>query len=186
MRRPTSLAAALLAVCTAGACYARAGVDPMPADWEETFGAASMAAHEHRYAAADSLLAAYMSVRWGSREAREAAYWRAVYLLDPENPEGSARNALPLLELYLADTTVVRHSQAARALWALATRQDSLRLALLQASSRPDTVVARFPPPRAPSPREEELEREVARLKQQLEETAAELERLKRRLVRPP
>lgn len=153
--------------------------------WRETLTAANVAAHQRRYEKADSLLSRFMSERWGTWQAREAAYWRAVYLLDPVNPDASAREALPLLELYLADSTVVTHTQAARALWALATRQDSLRLALLEASAPPDTVV-QTQPVQSPTPREEELEREVARLKEQLDATTAELERIKRRLTTPP
>lgn len=126
-----------------------------------------------------------MSEHWGTWQAREAAYWRAVYLLDPANPNASPREALPLLELYLADSTVVTHTQAARALWALARRQDSLRLALIAASAPPDTVV-QTQPVQSPTPREQELGREVARLKEQLEQTTAELERIKRRLTTPP
>jgi hypothetical protein len=175
------LMCAVLAACV----QPRASVQPSESQWVETLTAANIAAHQHRYTEADSLLSRFMSDQWGSWEAREAAYWRAVYLLDPENPRASSREALPLLELYLSDSTVVTHTQAARALWALATRQDSLRLALLEASSRPDTVVQRQPPP-SRSPREEELDREVARLKEQLELTTAELERIKRRLTTPP
>jgi hypothetical protein len=147
--------------------------------------ASNVAAHQGRFAAADSLLAEFMSDRWGTWEAREAAYLRAVHLLDPENSQASPRDALPLLELYLADTALVTHTGTARALWALATRQDSLRLALLEASARPDTVV-QTPARPSPSPREEELQREVTRLKEQLEQTTAELERIKRRLTTPP
>jgi hypothetical protein len=154
-------------------------------DWAGTLTSANVAAHQGRYAAADSLLGRYMSERWGTWEAREAAYWRAVYLLDPQNPHASPRDALPLLELYLSDTSLVTHTQAARALWALATRQDSLRLALLEASARPDTVVQAVPQ-QTPTPREQELQREVAKLKEQLEQTTAELERIRRRLTTPP
>jgi hypothetical protein len=182
VRRLLLVAAVLAVACV----QPRPGVSPDDAsEWMETLTAASVAAHQRRYAVADSLLAEFMSDRWGSWQAREAAYWRAVYLLDPQNPRTSAREALPLLELYLGDSTVVTHSQAARALWALATRQDSLRLALLEASARPDTVVQTQAVP-SPSPREEELAREIAKLKEQLVQTTAELERIKRRLTTPP
>jgi hypothetical protein len=180
VRRLAIVAAVLVVACV------RRGIDsPGGSDWPEILTAANVAAHQGRYGAADSMLAGFMSERWGTWEARDAAYWRAVYLLDPENPHASPRDALPLLELYLADASLVTHAQAARALWALATRQDSLRLALLEASSRPDTVVQAVPAA-TPNPREEELQREVARLKAQLEQTTAELERIKRRLTTPP
>ncbi|HUF30437.1 MAG TPA: hypothetical protein VMM77_07195 [Gemmatimonadaceae bacterium] len=159
---------------------------PAGDEWTESITEASVAAHQGRYRAADSLLAHFMSEHWGSWEAREAAYWRAVYMLDPLNPDAAPRNALPLLELYLADSSVVTHSQAARALRALAGRQDSLRLALLEATSMPDTLEAPSEPAATPSPREGELAREVARLKEQLDQTTAELERIKRRLTTPP
>jgi hypothetical protein len=180
MRRLLLLIAVLVASCVRPSIGAPSGTG-----WAETLTAANVAAHQRRYDAADSLLARFMSERWGTWEAREAAYWRAVYLLDPENPRASPRDALPLLELYLADSAVVTHTGTARALWSLATRQDSLRLALLEASARPDTVVQAAVRP-TPSPREEELEREVARLKEQLDQATAELERIKRRLTTPP
>ena len=181
MRRLLLVCAVLGLACV----HPRSGAQPDEAGWIETLTAANVAAHQRRYEEADSLLARFMSERWGSWQAREAAYWRAVYLLDPVNPHASPREALPLLELYLADSTVVTHTQAARALWALATRQDSLRLALLEASAPPDTVV-QTQPVQSPSPREEELAKEVAKLKEQLEQTTAELERIKRRLTTPP
>lgn len=181
MRRLLAVSAVLGLACV----HPRTEATPSESPWIATLTAANVAAHQQRYTEADSLLARFMSERWGSWQAREAAYWRAVYLLDPVNPHASAREALPLLELYMADSTVVTHTQAARALWALATRQDSLRLALLEASARPDTVIQRQPNP-APSAREQELDREVAKLKEQLELTTAELERIKRRLTAPP
>lgn len=180
MKRLLLVVAVLIAACVRPGAGSSGG-----GDWMETQTAASVAAHQGRHGAADSLLGMFMRERWGTWEAREAAYWRAVYLLDPENPRASPRDALPLLELYLSDTTLVTYTQSARALWALASRQDSLRLALLEASARPDTVVRTAPAP-ATSPREEELQREVARLKEQLEQTTAELERIKRRLTTPP
>lgn len=181
MRRLAILCAVMIAACV----QPRSNGAPDRSEWLETLTAANVAAHQHRYAEADSLLAEFMSERWDSWQAREAAYWRAVYLLDPENPQASSREALPLLELYLADSSVVTHTQAARALWALARRQDSLRLALIEASAPPDTVVQTAPIP-SPTPKEEELAREVTRLKEQLEQTTAELERIKKRLTTPP
>ena len=181
MRRMLLAAAVLISACV----QPRTNREPSPSQWMETLTEANVAAHQHRYAEADSLLAEFMSERWGTWQAREAAYWRAVYLLDPVNPNASPREALPLLELYLADSTVVTHTQAARALWALARRQDSLRLALIEASAPPDTVV-QTQPVQSPTAKEQELEREVTKLKEQLEQTTAELERIKRRLTTPP
>lgn len=183
MRRLLVAGAVLIAACIRPGTGSNG---PNADEWTETITVATVAAHQGRYKSADSVLARFMSTHWGSWEAREAAYWRAVYLLDPENPDAAPRDALPLLELYLADSSVVTHSQAARALWALAGRQDSLRLALLEATSRPDTLIATTEPSTQRSTREEELAREVARLKEQLDLTTAELERIKRRLTTPP
>lgn len=180
MRRLT-----IAALIVATACV-RAPREPalVPAgDLPTALAEAATAAQMRRYVRADSVLAAYMRAQWGAPGAREAAYWRAVYQLDPQNPDGTAQAAIPLLELYLAPAEPGHHTAAAQALRGLALRQDSLRLALLEASTTPDSLARR----RAePAPRAEELEKEVARLKEQLAQTTAELERVKRRVTTPP
>jgi hypothetical protein len=156
-------------------------------DWVSAFAGASRSARLDDYSRADSLLEQFSRQHWGSWESLEAAYWRAVFMLDPDNEAGEVRSALPLLELYMADSRSGAHYEAARALWALAISEDSLRVALLDARAETDSARTAVARQQAAVPaREAELQKEIDRLKGELEKATAELDRVKRRLTTPP
>ncbi|HEU4566132.1 MAG TPA: hypothetical protein VFS05_15835 [Gemmatimonadaceae bacterium] len=181
-------AALLLAATLAVSCVRppRTGVTGPTRDWLAVFSAAQEAATDGRYAEADSTLAAYASSHQSSREAGEATYWRAVFELDPQNAGRNTHRALEHLDSYLDDSTSAGRHVEARALRAMALTLDSLARAAAEARATADSLrgMAATAPPRA-TPREEELAKEVQRLKEQLDKTNAELDLIKRRLSAP-
>ncbi|MDQ3698187.1 MAG: hypothetical protein M3373_09205 [Gemmatimonadota bacterium] len=153
-------------------------------DWITAITVAQQSAAAGHYTRADSALAAFITDTPGTREAHEALYWRAIYQLDPANPDRSPTLGFALLERYLADSPYVGRAPEARVLRWMTLRLDSLQRELETASAAADSIqVVEVAPP--PSAREEELEREVQRLKDQLEKANAELDLIRRRLTAP-
>lgn len=138
-------------------------------DWPAAYLAAQAAADRGSYADADKLLADFASAHPNTAEARESGYWRAVYKLDPSNKDANPRDAIAALDRYLAapggtnrgEATTLRH---------IAGQLLSLDRALNQ---KPDEAAA--------STRDEE----VKKLRDELQATKDELERIKRRLAAP-
>jgi hypothetical protein len=173
-RRRTTLALpCLLAALAAGGCVTRGGLlQAAPErEWPETIGRAQAAVEGGRFATADSLLAAFAERYADSGEANETIFWRAVFRLDPANPEASPARAVSELTTYLARAGRHTHLAEARALRRAASLADSL------AST-----------PRRAAPAEAsaaEKDAEIARLREELKRATDELERIKRRLSTP-
>ena len=182
MRRMVAALAPLLAL----GCVMR-GAQPLPVsatqDWVGTLTFAQQSAAAGRFAAADSALAAFATRSGDSPESREALYWRGLYQLDPSNGAADRAQAIRYLDAYLGDGRTVTYRSEARVLRALASTADSLAQAAqaAQAAAEQRSTAAA----RAPSPREEELQKEVDRLREELDRANAEMERIKRRLTAP-
>ena len=189
LARLTMMVAALCTLAL-GACVNRRGAPagPRPAiAWSEALYEAQRSADSGRYADADRVLDGFARRFPNTMEATEAVYWRALYKLDPANKEATARDAIIVLNAYLAATTPLPRHAEALVLKRSAESLDALsRTALGVPAPRPAT----------PSPtttgeatrermREEEAIKEIQRLREELEKTNAELERIKRRLAAP-
>jgi hypothetical protein len=159
-------------------------------DWDRTMYYARRDVDAGNYYAADKLLDEYMRVHPNSREAREIAFWKAVYTLDPANERGSLVGGITALDQYLAsgDSTawyrnealVLRRTAAAAqgvtgpAVAATATGDSS--------KTGKDTVVV------VSRSRDEEiasLREQLAKSKEELAKLNAELDRIKKRLANP-
>lgn len=181
--------AVLLMLGAAGCRSARPPLPPPPptpeqvaaADWDTTRVAVLAAAEAGRHAAADSLLGAFRDRRTGTTASAEAAFWRALVLADPGNARPAPEQAVPLLEAYEAGGGPQPRLVEARVVRRLVQEADSLRAAL--AAQRTTTGAARvgLVPRDSLRARDDEL----ARLREALEETRAELERVRRRLAAP-
>jgi hypothetical protein len=150
---------------------------PVPtaaSEWPAAYTQALGAARESRAAAADKALVDFARRFPGSPEAAEVPYWRAVYKLDPTNA-ASTREALALLDSYLADAPSGLHRTEATTMRRLATALDERSAALAAATVAP-TV---------PKPEDRAHEEELTRLRDELAKANAELSRIKRRLARP-
>jgi hypothetical protein len=169
---------AALIVMTLGACGTSQPrlADPVStrsAEWTSFLTQASQEAAEGRYATADKLLADF-TVRFAATpEAAESMYWRAIYKLDPGNASSAPRDAVVLLDGYLASGAAT-HRTEAQTLKRVATALDT----------RP--VAASIVAPKVEMVKIEDKSRddEIQRLKDELAKANAELERIKRRLER--
>ena len=162
------------------ACVARHQQPPEPSRSEQLLAVvtrARVAAASGQREEAEAMLARFIEANPSTPEAREAAYWRAILLLEAATSRADRDEAKRDLDAYLADTAMTAHMSEARILRSLLTAVDSTSQATDSAN-----VVAR----QAAAAREEELKKEIQSLKEQLDKTNEELTRIKRRLGSRP
>lgn len=149
-----------------------------------------------RHGAADTALAAFAARHPSTGEAHESLYLRALLQLDPANRAGSAREAVALLDRYLADTLAPRGLEAALIrrtaveLDSLGRQVSGLRTAIDAATTRAEAGRERAEArnDRTDRNREQELTRlreELAATRTELASTKEELDRIRRRLATP-
>jgi hypothetical protein len=189
----------LITVLAATGCAQRPlFLQPRPVrEWPPALQAAKQAAREGRFAQADSALAQFAARNAGSYEAREAAYWRALFQVDPANTQASAADALRSLNQYFADGSTVDGYDEATVLRRVAQRTDSLERSLEQArrliAEAQDAAAEPRPAAAAPAaaaerrePRDDRANRnlveQVRRLRDELAKSNQELERVRKRL----
>jgi outer membrane protein assembly factor BamD (BamD/ComL family) len=182
---PTLLAAAVLAGCATMQNVTK----PQPSDWDRTLYHARQAVDAHNYYAADRLLDEYVRTHPASTEANEIAFWKAAYILDPDNDRGSLGDGIVRLDAYLAsnpngmyreEATLLRRTAAIAQGVASTARTGSDTTAT--AGVVKDTVVV------VKRSRDEEiasLKEQLAKSRDELAKVSAELERIKKRLANP-
>jgi TolA-binding protein len=160
-------------------------------DWDRTLDNARRNVVAGNYFAADKLLDEYVRVHPDTREAKEAAFWKAAYMVDPANPLGSLTGGISALDGYLAstDSTGWYYGQALvlRRTAAAAAGVSAIASSASAASTTPpevakDTVVV------VSKSRDEEiasLKDQLAKSKDDLAKANAELDRIKKRLANP-
>ena len=170
-------------------------------EWPATLQAVKEATRAGRYAQADSILAQFESRYPTAYEGREAAYWRALLLADPANPQASPAEAIRAINRYFAGRSTAEAYDEATVLRRILERQDSLTRELDQsrrliaeaqeAAAEPRVVAVPVPTPAAPAaePRDPRPAREnrnlveqVRRLRDELSKANQELDRVKKRL----
>lgn len=152
---------------------------PAADDWVATMAVAKNQVALGHFDDADKALYEFVQRYPSSPEAREATFWRALFKLDPANRGGSPRAATERLDEYLADTAASLHRSEASTLRRIAVSFDSL------AQRAPVVAVndsARLADAQKAQQREDDLQKEIKSLKDQLDKTNAELERIKKRL----
>jgi hypothetical protein len=161
---------------------------PAPSDYERTLYQARQDVDAGNYWAADRLLDEFARTHPDTREAREIAFWKAAYLVDPANDRGSLAAGIAALDGYLATDSAGRYRNEARVLrrTAVAAQGPSVNLTATAAptstAGTTDTVVV------VSRSREEEiaaLKDQLAKSKEELAKVSAELERIKKRLANP-
>ncbi len=186
------------ALAAAGCSQRPLFLQPRPErEWPATLQAAKEAARQGRYAEADSLLARFGADNAGSYQAREAAYWRALFRVDPANDQASTTDALRALNEYFAEGSTADGYDEATVLRRVVQHTDSLTRALSQARqliAEAEAAAAEpEPEPAAPRPAQpaavartarqtRNLVEEVRRLRDDLSKANQELERVRRRL----
>lgn len=179
MRRGRRIAVTLAALAALTACAPpRHAPVPAPAptaasEWPATYVIALGAARAGRLDSADHALTAFAQRYPGTTEAREVPYWRALLKLDSTNAAGN-REAVALLQGYLADTASALHRTEAATLLRLQQALDARATALV---AQPPAAVVRAD--------DKARDEEMQRLRDDLARANAELERIKRRLARP-
>ena len=133
--------------------------------------AVQAAADSGQFATADSILTAFEHVEAGSADASESAFWRAMLRADPRNPAFEPAEARRGIEAYLAAPNPRRRTEAGVMLRML-DLADSLRV--VQAAQRSSAET-----------RDRARDEEVQKLRDDLQRTQAELDRIKRRLGSP-
>jgi hypothetical protein len=144
---------------------------PTEAPWVGTLIAARAAADSGRFATADSILSAFEQAETSSPDVSESAFWRAMLRADPRNPAFSPTEARAALEAYLTTPDAQRRTEATVMLRMLAL-SDSLRSALAAQKFASDA-------------RDRTRDEELQKLRDDLQRTQAELDRIKRRLGPP-
>jgi hypothetical protein len=160
-------------------------------DWTKALAETRRNVEAGNYHAADRVLAEFARLHPDAREAREAAFWRAAYLVDPANTLGSLEGGIAALDGYLASEPEGWYRKEAEILRRTASGAQALAHGA-RTGWAPDTVVvvtvtdSTAPPPRRS--RDEEiaaLRDQLARANSELAKANAELERIKKRLANP-
>ena len=165
-------------------------VPPVQSDGGRALYYARRDVAEGNYFAADKILDEFLRTHPGTPEAREIAFWKAVYLIDPANDRGSLSAGIAALDAYLADNsaglyrdqaTVLRRTGAVAAGLANASATTATADSVT-ATAVKDTVVV------VSKSRDEQiasLKDQLARSKDELAKVNAELDRIKKRLANP-
>ncbi len=186
--------ALIVLVVTATACAEMQKVDfnPIQRDWSRTRSEARRNIEAGNYHAADRLLAEFARVHPNTREARESAFWRAAYMVDPGNTQGSLEAGIAALDAYLATEPEGWYRNEAAILKRTAVAAQGLVAGASTGWVPPPVVTvleSRDSAPELPRrSRDEEiaeLRNQLAKTKAELAEANAELERIKKRLANP-
>lgn len=168
-------ASMLLAACTTRQQRLNAPA-PGPDEGATTIAQAGQEATVGRYGVADRLLSDFAARFPASSEAADATYYRALFKLDPANPNASPREAAQMLDRYMATNTGT-HRTEAQALRRVAGELEARANAVANLSA-----VSRTEPPK---PEDKSKDEELQRVRDELAKANAELERIKRRLAQP-
>jgi hypothetical protein len=148
-------------------------------EWVRVLDASNQAALAGRYADADSILTTFSHNYDGSREALEADYWRAVFMLDPANRNASLEAGIASLDKYLSASPPPPHRREATTLRRLASQFETVSKLAAANTTTPTSA------PRTVIVDDHSKDDEIARLKAELAKANEELERIKKRLATP-
>jgi len=160
-------------------------------DWNRTLYYARQNVDAGNYFAADKILDEFVRTHPNTREAREIAFWKAAYMLDPANELGSLPGGIAALDAYLAtdstgwyrnEATVLRRTAAVAQGIASQSRPAAPPGDSATAGVVKDTVVV------VSKSRDEQiasLNDQLAKRKDELAKLTAELDRIKKRLANP-
>ena len=187
MRKVLTLAIVSISMA---ACAHLEVLDPqLKSDWDRTLYYARTNVDAGNYFAAERILDEFARTHPGTAEAREIGFWKAAYLLDPANSQGSLAEGIAALDAYLAadsagwyrnEATVLRRTAVVAQGFlsqARATAADSV-----PTNATRDTVIV------VSRSRDEQiaaLKDQLAKSKEELAKVSAELERIKKRLANP-
>src|SRR5947207_231883 len=160
-------------------------------DWNSTLAYARQNVDSGNYFAADKILDEFARTHPDTREAREITFWKAAYMVDPANQNGSLGTGITALDGYLSanpdgryrnEATVLRRTAAVAEGIANATKALAAATDTSAAVTGKDTVIV------VSKSRDEQiaaLKDQLAQSKAELAKVSAELDRIKKRLANP-
>jgi len=177
VRKRVAIVIALLLVVQAG-CVSVRRTDRRPDDraamWLATQKAASRVMEAQTFSMAEQLFNDFAAKYPGTPEATETLFWRALYRIDPANKSPNPREALSLLDRYLASGNDAPH-----ALDAMVVRR------LIVATQAPTTGAVAGLRERVQDDSTQKLRDDLTRVTADLARVTAELERIKKRMAAP-
>src|SRR6266550_2970162 len=172
------------------ACAQLQTINPQAqSDWDRALFYARRNVDAVNYFAADKILDEFARTHPNTREAREVAFWKAAYMVDPANPLGSLDGGIAQLDGYLAsdsagwyrnEATVLRRTAAAAQ--GVVSQPRGAPTDTATSATVKDTVIV------VSKSRDEQiasLKDQLAKSKDELAKVSAELERIKKRLANP-
>ena len=180
----------LCALAVGGCAHFPVAEPSVQSDWDRTLYYARRDVEAGNYFAADRLIDEYVRLHPDSREAKEIAFWKAAYTLDPANERGSLTGGIAALDQYLAsgDSTAWYRDEAlvlrrtAAAAQGVTVGAGTPSVAASMSATGKDTVVV------VTKTKDEEiasLKDQLAKSKDELAKMSAELDRIKKRLANP-
>lgn len=132
-----------------------------------------------RYDAADSILVEFIDEHPGTAESADALFWRAMYSLDPANRSASTATAIAELDRYLEGAPTLPHWREATTLRRVAAQlETATRLAAAAVQTQTSAT-------RLAAADDHAKDDELTRLRAELAKANEELDRIKKRLVKP-
>jgi hypothetical protein len=180
------------AALLAGCAHLQALDPQLKTDWQSTLYYARTNVDTGNYFAAGRILDEFARTHPGTREAAEIAFWKAAYLVDPANAQGSLAGGIAALDGYLAADSSGWYRNEAIVLRRTAAAAQGVAN---QVTTTPTTVVTdtttqvvRDTIVVGSKSRDEQiaaLKDQLAKSKDELAKVSAELERIKKRLANP-
>jgi|SRR6478672_6447516 len=178
----------IFSVLLAG-CTQFQSLDPqLKSDWERTLYYARANADTGNYFAATRLLDEFARTHSGTREAKEVAFWKAAYMVDPANPQGSLSGGIAALDGYLATDSTGWYRNEAIVLRRTAVVAQGVANQAKTVVTDTTTQVVRDTVVVGSKSRDEQiaaLKDQLAKSKDELAKVSAELDRIKKRLANP-
>lgn len=154
-------------------------------DWRMTLAQVDVEVAAGRYVTADRLLLDFQQQHPGSREIPDATVRRALYMLDPLNTAASPADARALLDSLLAGPVEGTRRNDALVLKRVSTALEARAVAVRPAAPSGGAPGAAAPAGALSASEAKAKDDEIAKLKDDLARTTAELERIRRRIATP-
>lgn len=166
-------------------------LDPtLQSDWDSTLYYARTDVDAGNYFAAQRILDEFARTHPGTPEAKDVDFWKAAYLVDPANSQGSLAAGIAALDGYLATDSTGRYRNEAIVLrrTAAAAQGVTAQTTAVVTDTATTTQVVRDTIVVGSKSRDEQiaaLKDQLAKSRDELAKVSAELDRIKKRLANP-
>ncbi|HEY1953318.1 MAG TPA: hypothetical protein VGG76_11000 [Gemmatimonadaceae bacterium] len=172
-----------------GGCATLQQLDPqVKSDWARALYYARTNVDSGNYFAAGRILDEFARTHPGTREAQEITFWKAAYLVDPANAQGSLSSGIAALDGYLAADSTGWYRNEAIVLRRTAAAAQGVASQSTAVVTDTATQVVRDTVVVGSKSRDEQiaaLKDQLAKSRDELAKVSAELDRIKKRLANP-